>query len=153
MKQMKQIEIDFERCKKTTLSCRKNIQMVSAIKMNTHFSKKWQQDKDLLFYLDKLSKLQTKRIQVLKDYPLEGNRCIVVSNSKEGNVEIGTVTSFIDWDKEDQSFLPLVKFDKDNIEYLCMGILLHYDKETEEKLNALPNRKEKWNTVCKIKSK
>ena len=151
------MEEDLKKCKNTIMSCRTYDQLTSAINMNTNFLKKWKlrskKDKDMLLDMtisfDELNILQKKRLHTIEEYgeTLEGDRCMVVTNENE-KVWSGTVVDFDDWGKPHQHPLPIIKKDDDNKEYLCMGIVLPYDKERQEKLNNM-SYKDRWNSCCR----
>lgn len=90
-----------------------------------------------------------KRKSIINRYGsvLEGTRCMVVSN-EDVPVEVGSVVKFDDFDKVNQDPLPIVKFESDGKEYLCMGIVLPYNEELFAELNSLPAKK-RWNRVCR----
>lgn len=132
--------------KKTILSCNTYFQINSAHRMIENFFGMFQ---EAVTEKDSLVTLLRKRIKVIQDYglTLEGDRCMTVGNEDEP-VKAGTVQEFMDWDKEHQHFLPLVKYDGDDTVYLCMGIVLPLDVEKLEELNKM-NYKDRWNSVCR----
>ena len=90
-----------------------------------------------------------ERKQVIIDYAntLEGTKVISISNEDEP-VNVGVVEAFCKIAEHHTTLLPFVRFEKDNIQHTCMGLLIPFEEGLEDKLNAIPYQK-RWNTYSK----
>lgn len=144
------IETDKERCLNVILSCRNFKQIKIAKNMCKNFKNKYKDSKDVFHYIKELNYYFKKREVVLRDYgnTLEGDRCIVISNEKDPII-LGTVSCFTDFDKYNQSYIPIVTNKENKKDYVCMGVVLPFNEENIIKLNSMPIEK-RWKEACKI---
>lgn len=150
---MNEYNKDFEKCKEIILSCRTKEQILTINSLIDLFYSKYKNNKkylkELSLSISEFNHLKNKRLYVIKQYPncLENDICISVGNEDEPAKKC-TVIGFTDFDKINQHFLPLIKYDNEENVYLCMGILLPFDENKLTDLNKL-NYKERWNSCCK----
>jgi len=135
----------FDRCLNVIHSCRTFEHIEVAKKMIDNFF--------ILFPESKTNSLRLylkKRMSAIAKYKntLEGTTVMVITNEDEP-IEKGIVTRFNDFDKVSQDYLPMVKFERDEKEYLCMGVLLPFNEKLREELMQI-NCKERWKKAAEI---
>jgi hypothetical protein len=135
------INIAFDKICKTIASSRTIGHLEVCEKMVELHKKQTQQS------VSQLSLLIKKRKHVIDTYPvLEGDECMVVSNERNP-VWKGVIKEFDDFDKINQDYLPIIIDCANGTEYLCMGIVLPYDKKLQDELNNM-DYIDRWNSVC-----
>jgi hypothetical protein len=71
-----------------------------------------------------------------------GQKVIVQSNDK--HCDVGTLVGWYKWREDSSCEYPLVRFDTDQVEYVCMGVLLPYFPELEQMLLRVHSPQRAW---------
>lgn len=135
----------FEKCMAVIQSCRTHAHIHSAKNMINNFFQLFPKSKT-----HSLALYHKKRREVIVHYgsTLEGTTVMVVTNEDEP-IEKGVVIKFDDFDKPHQNYLPIVRFERDDKEYLCMGVLLPFDEKLRDELMQIQYM-DRWKRAAEI---